>query len=151
VDLVAELGTSYADDVTLLAPCVEAVRRMLSVCEAFARDFSATFNAEKSVLLVLGSDRYTNTTFKLNGAVIKHEDRAKHLGAYVGRDCTTYNVRDACASLYSKSNVIMSRFGHCDVEVRSYLFESQCTSFYGCPLWDMNEYNKVITAWKKMS
>jgi hypothetical protein len=43
----------YADDVPWLAPTIAALRKMLTVCEEFSREFKAMFNAEKSLLLVM--------------------------------------------------------------------------------------------------
>ena len=139
---------SYADDVTILAPCVSAVRVMLRVCESFANDYCATFNAEKSQFLVFGTNAPC-ATFTLNGASIKQVDRARHLGTFIGHGSTSANVREACANLYSRTNVIMSRFGHCSSDVLNYLFTTHCTSLYGCPLWDLNALDPLAIAWKK--
>jgi len=39
---------AYADDLVLLAPTPRAMRDMLIVCDDFAADYSAIFNAKKS-------------------------------------------------------------------------------------------------------
>ena len=36
---------SYADDLTLIAPSVQAMRLMLNVCEDFARSHDVIFNS----------------------------------------------------------------------------------------------------------
>ena len=44
--------TPHADDIVLLAPTAHAMRCMLSTCEAYAADFSVSFNASKSKCVV---------------------------------------------------------------------------------------------------
>jgi hypothetical protein len=142
---------SYADDITLLAPSISAVRVMLRVCEDFAREYSARFNAEKSLYLVIGptwQDRPVNVLM-MNGSVIQHCEMAKHLGTFIGTGSHRPNVREAIAHLYSSTNVIMSRFGHCSSDVLLFLFERHCTSFYGCPLWDLRCIDTLSCAWRK--
>ena len=41
----------YADDVVLLAPSIDALRRMLHVCTAFADDYGLRFNPTKTQLI----------------------------------------------------------------------------------------------------
>ena len=39
-------GVGYADDVGLLAPSVQALQKLIGVCEDFARDYNVLFNAK---------------------------------------------------------------------------------------------------------
>ena len=39
-------GLAYADDVALLAPTPDAMRKMLNICDKFAAEFSIVFNAK---------------------------------------------------------------------------------------------------------
>jgi hypothetical protein len=41
----------YADDITILAPTANALRRMLDICEIFGREFHMTYNAKKTVCI----------------------------------------------------------------------------------------------------
>ena len=43
---------AYADDLVLLAPTASAMRKLLAICEDFAREYSISFNALKSKCLV---------------------------------------------------------------------------------------------------
>ena len=38
---------AYADDVVLLAPSANAMRKMLQLCDDFASDYDVKFNANK--------------------------------------------------------------------------------------------------------
>ena len=52
-----------ADGVTLIDPTARAMRCMLHVCEEFSREFCVTFNAAKSVCVVVSTkpERYSET------------------------------------------------------------------------------------------
>jgi len=39
---------AYADDIVLLAPSANAMRRMLLYCDSYASEYNITFNASKS-------------------------------------------------------------------------------------------------------
>ncbi len=45
----------------------------------------------------------------------------------------------------------MSKFSFCKSDTRSYMFQTYCTSYYGCPLWklDSNAVSKFYTTWRK--
>jgi len=43
----------YADDLVLLAPISTAMRKLLSICEEYAKDYSIKFNAKKSKWLAI--------------------------------------------------------------------------------------------------
>ena len=43
---------AYADDLTLLAPSVGALKSMIQICIQFARDYDIQFNGKKSQLIV---------------------------------------------------------------------------------------------------
>ena len=40
---------AYADDITLLAPNVQALRTMIDICSNYALNYDVKFNAKKSV------------------------------------------------------------------------------------------------------
>jgi hypothetical protein len=44
---------AYADDIVLLAPSATALRIMLVICDNYAKDYSISFNANKSQCLVI--------------------------------------------------------------------------------------------------
>ena len=44
---------AYADDIVLVCPTLSAMRKMLSICDAFAVEYDIKFNAQKSKLLMV--------------------------------------------------------------------------------------------------
>mgnify|MGYP001600180671 CR=1 FL=1 len=148
-EFVGALG--YADDVALLAPTVIAAKQLLHVCEEFANEYSVLFNATKSVCIVTGMKANARIQLRLNGDIIPRKENATHLGTVIGPNSTFHNVKQAVCDLYKSTNVLMSNFGYCSIDVLDDLFAAYCTSFYGSPLWTLNEISlrPLLIAWKK--
>ena len=45
---------------------------------------------------------------------------------------------------------MLSRFSSCHSNTRYKLFGTYCTSYYGCPLWNLEctDINKLYVAWR---
>ena len=78
---------AYADDIVLLAPTASALRIMLSICDNYAKDYSISFNADKSKCLVVlpSNRRFLNDlvkqcTFYVGDHPIEYVDSFVHLG-----------------------------------------------------------------------
>jgi Reverse transcriptase (RNA-dependent DNA polymerase) len=73
---------AYADDVTLVAPTAEALRRMLEICNKYAEEFSSLFNANKSKCIVVRSvGQQTNDIlprFLISGKPVDYVKRWSH-------------------------------------------------------------------------
>jgi len=78
---------AYADDIVLVCPTASALRKLLSLCDAFAGEYDMKFNAPKSKLLVcLPRSRYKQAAnhvmscqFFIDGNVIERVDSFLHL------------------------------------------------------------------------
>ena len=46
-------AVAYADDIVLVAPTATALRKLLAICEGYARDYCISFNALKTKCLVV--------------------------------------------------------------------------------------------------
>ena len=44
---------AYADDLVLTAPSANALRKMLTICDAYASDYFMNFNAQKSKCMIV--------------------------------------------------------------------------------------------------
>ena len=78
---------AYADDIVLLAPTPQAMRRMLVTCEDYAAEFSILFNASKSKCIICIPrprsrlhDFINDVKFTLNGNVVETVKSYPHLG-----------------------------------------------------------------------
>ena len=137
---------SYAGDLTLLCPSVSSAQKMLQICEKCAQEYDVLFNASKSVLVVYNAciDNHHNVKLSLN-------DTVPHLGSYIGRENNKANITKTLSKLISRTNVLLSRYGFCDMEVVYNLFNSFCTSVYGSSLWRLNNVHikEFATTWRK--
>lgn len=143
---------SYADDLTLIAPCRSAAQCMLDTCEQFSANFDVKFNPSKTkLMLFLPNGRMSATCppLSLFGSLLDVSKNEIHLGSMIGSNCESINVDSACNDLRQRTNLLMSRFSFCDFEIRVKLFRSYCCSFYGCPLFRLNSLNNLLVTWRK--
>ena len=103
------IGTSYAeafgyaDNIALVAPSIQCLKKMIIICESYAKSHSITFNPNKSKLLcfkVDGTDVIPQ--IYLNGEVIPDVDFDKHLGNYISTNITDRNIIDNICDLYQR-------------------------------------------------
>lgn len=139
----------YADDLTLLCPSRRSMSIMLKVCEQFSSEFGLKFNSTKSVLVTYNVN--TDVTFQLNNVPIDKADNAVHLGHHIGKDFNQKNTSSGINNLIIRTNTMLTRFGYCSTSIKSSLFNTFCTSFYGCVLWKLDcvEIDRFYVTWRK--
>ena len=143
---------SYADDLTLLAPSHIATQSLLNICSNFAAEFDVTFNSSKSNIVVFNSSRNCEKRpLYLCESVIPYCSKAKHLGLFIGENVMKCNMKKATQDFVSQVNMLICNYSHCKFESLRYLFNSYCSSYYGCPLWDLSEnsLSSFCTTWRK--
>ena len=93
--LGCHVGTSYAgafgyaDGIALVAPSMQCLRKMIIMCEKYAKLHSITFNPNKPKLLCFNvDDTDVIPQIYLNGEVILVVDSNKHLGNYISTNIT---------------------------------------------------------------
>ena len=140
---------AYADDVTLLAPSVHAMQRMLKTCEDFSRQYNVKFNSSKCSLIVHNGVN-ENVNLYLSEEKIPVVDCTVYLGSFIGNKHHKKNINKACSDMITRTNVIMSQFRNCSPDVRKSLFLSYCSSFYGSPLWKLQSKHmeRLSSCWR---
>jgi len=146
---------AYADDIVLVTPSASAMRKLLGICDAYAAEFSITFNASKSKCMVISpttrrSVQYCD--FVLEGKPMEFVSSYVHLGHLL-----TDSLRDSSDILKRRSdfvgqvNNVLCYFQKQRSDVKYKLFQAYCTSFYGCELWNLScsELGDLRTAWRK--
>ena len=141
---------AYADDLTLMAPSLNALQKMLKACEQFSAKFDVKFNSSKSSLLLYNTE-LSDFNIKLGNESIPVVKQTKYLGTYIGQKSNDENINQACKDLVSRCNIIMSQFGFCSPVIRKTLFISFCTCFYGSPLWGLSnsKFQQLERCWRK--
>ena len=84
---------AYADDITLISPGINDLRKISSICEQYASEYDILFNGRKSKLLFFKGHCCNVSTLGIVvcGQLVEMSDTAVHLGHTT---CITSNDRD---------------------------------------------------------
>lgn len=129
---------SYADDMVLLSPSINAMRRLLSICEAYSGTHGLSYNVNKCEFIVFKASRapLNIPPLMLRGSTIKRVTQFKYLGHIVNEFLTDDDDIDReRRALAVRCNMMARRFARCCPEVKVTLFRAFCQSLYTCGLW----------------
>ncbi len=144
---------AYADDVILLCPSRRGLQEMLFICESFAAEYSVSFNHKKTQCIKFCKDNDVDCgTVILNNNVLSWEKNVNHLGNILNQYLTdSDDIKKKKGHFVGSVNKLMSNFGTVQSPVLVKLFQSYCTSFYGCVLWYLSGLCKsdICTEWNK--
>ena len=146
-------AVGYADDLTLLSPTADGLRKMIHICEEFGREYSMEYNPKKTVCVLFSRKRKkTLPVIMLNGTQLQWCDHVKHLGNYVDCDLKeTTEIRMKRSDLVGRVNSMIVTLGKSkDIIVRK-IFNSECAHFYGAQAWSFedNHVNEFQTMWNR--
>ncbi len=108
---VVQLG--YADDASILAPSLYALRRMCDICSDYGLEYNLQFNPAKCKLLNFSQRR--DVFFSFSNEYVSVVDCCKHLGYFVGPGARNTLYRDAAHNLVRRVNAVLSNFSHCNI------------------------------------
>ena len=151
IDHLFTVALGYADDIILLAPSVNAMNEMISICEKYAEEHKILFNGKKSKYLVFGNYEF-NPTITVNNEPVPRCDSAIHLGHILDTKNSKDALIDESIKAFNTSfHGFMSKFDRCIVTVKDKLFHQYCSSMYGSQLWDLTNENveKMLIHWRK--
>lgn len=123
----------------LLSPSIEALNRLISICESYAAAQGLKYNVTKSEFMVFrarGMEYDSIPCVSLCGSSLRRVTQFKYLGHWV-----TDDLKDNCdiererRSLAVRCNMLARRFARCTKPVKVTLFKAYCQSFYTCSLW----------------
>ena len=143
---------SYADDLTLLAPSVTGLKKMLQVCEKFGQDYGVAYNPVKSVCMLFSRKVMNTPDIKLADRPLKWVTSTKHLGNYI--DCNlseTTEIKHKKGDLVQRVNKMLSALGKSPDRVISEAFKAICAHFYGSQAWNLNDkaVSEFTTMWNR--
>lgn len=140
---------AYADDLSLAAPSLYALRMMSNICLDFAKEYDLEFNPNKCQLVKFGKSR--NVPFQFNNCAVEYTPSAIHLGHIIGRNSHGKIVNELCCNFNRRLNSVIGNFGFCRIDTKWQLFLSYCTSFYGICLCNLQDTSieKFYTTWRK--
>ena len=152
---VSYAGLGYADDVTTMAPSMNASQRIMKICEEFGIEYNVIWNCGKTYCLRIGSNGLSPIRqIVLNGNVLKWKKKVRHLGNIVKYDLCDYDdIMFKKGVFISQVNKLNIKFDSVSSSLRGKLFQTYCCSWYGCQTWECNtnltdlmqtEWNKAV-------
>ena len=150
IDNIFAGAFGYADDIVLIAPSAEALKIMISICEAYAYEFSILFNPRKSKLMCFNVNA-DNLDITLCGEKVIFVNSETYLGVSLNSDITDRAITQAVCSFYQKSNHVIANYSTLDSFSHCKLHTSFCMSLYGSELWNYNNryVEEIVVAWRK--
>jgi hypothetical protein len=99
------------------------------------------------------SSIYEIITFYTAGRPIEFVESFSHLGHFLTKDLD--DDGDIClirSKLISQTNNVLCYVRQLDTAVKYQLFQSFCTSMYGCELWSLSSHNTddICIVWRKI-
>lgn len=123
----------------LLSASVCGIRKLLSVCESYAKSHGLIYNVKKSQIMVFnvrGKCRKELPPVFLNNCSLGRVDSFKYLGHYLTSDLKDdTDIERERRALSVRANMLARRFARSSPNVKITLFRAYCTSFYTCSLW----------------
>ncbi|XP_061729061.1 uncharacterized protein LOC133533986 [Cydia pomonella] len=139
IDGVCVNNISYADDMVLLGPSINSIRKLVQKCESYAAQHGLRYNSSKSEMVLFKARKYNPQNIpevRLGGVVLKVVRKFKYLGHIVTEDLDDdLDIERERRALAVRGNMLIRRFARCTREVKLTLFKAYCTSFYSCSLW----------------
>ena len=141
---------SFADDITLMAPTLFGLQKMVEICESYATEYSIKFNASKSKFLCFNvhNSVQPNVFVLVNGEKLAPSESVIHLGHLISHnnvDCVVHIKNNFWRSF----NMFNADLGALSPDLKSKLFVQYCCSFYGATLLNLFGCNDIFVAWRK--
>ena len=141
----------YADDISILAPSVYGLQKLVDLlCMRFCQA-GLSVNVEKSAYIVFKAKKSSsvNTTLTFRDEMFRRVAEFKYLGIVLSEDmCNTKDINRAINSFLKQFNSMFSKFNYLDDHLLHFLFKSYTSSFYGAETWLTSPYKKDL---KKIS
>ena len=139
---------AYADDITLLAPSVSALKNMLEICIKYAHDHDIQFNSKKSQLIIFkhGNNTVPDPRITVNGEYVKVYTNVTHLGHAVNENIFNYDSSRIINNFNRQCNGFLADFKYASADMRNALFSTYCTDLYGAQLLPLHDssFNDLI-------
>lgn len=88
---------------------------------------------------------------QLNNSDIMYDKFAVHLGHMIGADSCGKNMSRVMRDIIIRTNIIMTNYWSVDHKSKCSLYNSYCTSYYGCLFFDLScrGLNDFVVCWRK--
>ena len=117
----------YADDTCIIASSPSALQRLLNICVAFAHSNFVLFNEKKTKCMCFKPKSLANLHIPkiyLNEVPLTFATSCKYLGIVISNGMRDVDdIMRHVRSLYTRGNMLISRFKTCSHEVKVKLFK----------------------------
>ena len=92
-----------------------------------------------------------NINVKLNDKCVEVVSNLKYLGFDLQNSGDIFNMKKTANEIKVRANIICEEFKNINTDAKIQLFNSQCLSLYGSPLWNICSKNikELEVAWRK--
>ena len=130
---------AYADDVVLMAPTATGFQHLLNHVGNKLIEANLVINVRKTVCMVFRpNSRVVNSrlNFVVDNRNVDIVNQIKYLGCIFSDDFNDMLDINRCFKSFNKSaGFLLRKFFYASSEVKYSLFNSFCSSMYGCELW----------------
>ena len=129
----------YADDLVLISPSPAALQSLINMCQTYANNNEIIYNVKKTTCMcikpkVLKNMRVPN--IYLNGKKLLWVEHQKYLGVFLCNDKSdNKDLSRGSRAIYTRGNILLSKFSKCSIEVKRCLFKTYLSDFYCNQLW----------------
>lgn len=132
----------FADDMVLLAPSWSGLQILIDILHQEALAINMTFNVCKTVGMIFKpvNSRYVIRdifpAFYASGQMLSLVTQFKYLGHVIRNDlCDDEDIKREIKALFTRCNILSSRFKRCSRPVKIRLFQTYCMCLFGSALW----------------
>ena len=131
----------YADDLVLLAPSLNGLKKLVKECQIYGDIYDIKYNSAKSNVMVFQSAKRKDIPTEISNIELKGEkitlcDQYKYLGHIICNNLKDdKDIARQCRKLYAQGNMLVRKFYMCSENVKVKLFKAYCTPLYTCQLW----------------
>ena len=142
-------GAAYTEDIILLCPTSSGFRKIIEVCEKYAKLQDVLFNESKSKLFVYNK-KDSGPHFEINGTDVSICVKTLHLGNVLSTTDKNEMVFDGVKKFNCSVNILMSVFGSLHTVVKTIFFHRYCCASHGSQLWPLwhDSVNKMCIQWR---
>ena len=135
----------YADDLYLIAPCIDALQEMLSICERYAADHNLKFstdpnpNKSKTKCMAYQQKERELPNLKLCGNSLPWVRHGKHLGTRIdaANDILAKDIVEKRARYIQCNNELVQEFAYASSYTKAYINRVFNSHAYGAILWNL--------------
>ena len=109
---------------------------LLLYFDNYATVYNVIFNSNKTVCIKFGNEVIRNEAAFLNNQPLKWNEKVRHLGNIIDKDCT--ELADCVFKNSMFIGYVNKLRRHLQTRVLITLFKAYCCSLYGSQLWKFN-------------